>query len=344
MYSIVTDRLSIGRPWHQVAMAALLVAVLCGCAANRELKGSLAQQTSPTTTNDFRARYLGTGCFVMDYKGHKLLTDPFISNPKALRTVAGHISTDTAYVERHLRPNELATVRMVTSGHAHYDHLMDLPYLCNGIPGDARICVNRTGKHILASYGLQQSVTVLDSLAGDSLRPGRWVYSPDSTIRVMAFASMHPPQFMGLHLMRGHIHEDLKERPTRIGDWLQGRTHSFLIDFMEGLTPAHRIYFSSSMASAPYGLFPASMLNEKAIDAVFLGAAGDRDPLLYPRPILELARPKQVYLIHWESFFRSKDRKAKAISLNALRRFKEETEAIVGPSVPVTVTYPLHEY
>jgi hypothetical protein len=324
-------------------LALVLSSLLVGCSVNRELRKSLENQTH-VADPDFQVRYMGTGCFIMNYKGSKLLTDPFISNPRALRSIAGTISTDSAYVTKHLRPDELSNVRLVASGHAHYDHLMDLPFLCSYMPEDARLCVNSTGKHILASYGFQQPVVILDSLSGDSMRIGEWVYAADSSIRILAITSMHPPQFMGIHLMRGHITQDLTERPTRMQDWLQGRTHAFIADFMEHGKPARRVYFSSSMAPAPFGLFPADLLQEKAVDAVFLGAAGDRDPKLYPKPILELTRPRQVYLIHWESFFRSKDRKAKAISLNALRKFKQETEGIVGADVPVTITYPLKEY
>lgn len=323
-----------------LVLSALLIA---GCASDRLFIRSLeTQQHSPDP--DFRVRYLGTGCFLMDYRGNTLLTDPFVSNPGAVRSIAGKVSTDTAYVDRHVAPSDLGSVKLVASGHSHYDHLMDLPYLCRHMPGDAKLCVNRTGKHILASYGLPHPVVIMDSLRGDSVSVGQWAYAVDSTVRVMPIASLHPPQFMGIHLMRGRVTEDLTEPPTRIYDWLQGRTHAFLIDFMENGTPARRVYFSSSMAPAPFGLFPEHILEEKCVDAVFLGAAGDYDAERYPRPILELAEPSRVYLIHWESFFRSKDRKAKAISRRGLRKFYEETVETVGKDVPVVVTFPLREY
>lgn len=321
----------------------LLTAFAFGCAGSRNSVQSLQQQPC-TPDPDFHVRYLGTGCFLMDFKGNKLLTDPFVSNPRALRTVAGTIGTDTAYLDRHLHKEDLQGVRMVTAGHAHYDHLLDLPYLCSHIPTDARLCVNSTAKHILASYGLAQPICIMDSLKGDSLTEGQWAYSADSSIRVMAFSSLHPPQFMGIHILNGRLTEDMVERPTRMRDWLQGRTHAFLADFMENGRPARRIYFSSSMAPAPFGLFPPRLLTEKSVDAIFIGASGDHDAHRYPRPIIELTRPAKVYLIHWESFFRSKDRKARAINRNRLIRFYKETKAMVNDSVPVIVASPLRAY
>jgi hypothetical protein len=328
--------------WRIAVLPMLLALLMAGCAETGFVQSLQRQPHTPDP--DFSVKYLGTGCLLMEYKGSKLLTDPFVSNPRMMRTVAGTIGTDTAYVNRHLRPEELTGVRMVASGHSHYDHLLDLPYLCSSIPNDATLCVNRTGKHILAPYHLKQPQAALDSLAGDSLRVGQWVYATDSSIRVMAFASLHPPQFMGIHLMRGHLNEDLAEPPTHMKSWLQGRTHTFLADFMEHGKPAHRIYFSSSMAPAPFGLFPKELLDEKSVDAIFIGAAGDRDPMLYPIPVIELTRPKRVYLIHWESFFRSKDIKAKAIGRHKLLKIRDEVVASLGDTVPVTITYPLYTY
>lgn len=322
----------------------LIIALMAaGCASDRQFMRSV-MQPSQMPDDGLRLRYFGTGCMVLEHQGKALFTDPFVSNPKALRSLAGKVSTDTAYVNRFLRPADLSNVRMVISGHAHYDHLMDLPYLSQWMPQDAVVCTNSTAKHIMATYEVGQPLCVVDSLATDSLSIGQWVYAADSSVRTMAIRSMHPPQVAGIHLMRGSYASDLSQRPERIYDWLQGRTHAFLVDFMEAGRPTYRIYFSSSMASAPFGLFPQQLLAEKPVDAVFLGAAGDRDPLLYPAPILQLTRPARVYLIHWESFFRSKDRKAKAIGRRALRRFYEEVKAQLPPEVPIVVTLPLRQY
>jgi hypothetical protein len=329
-------------------MSRLFVAVICacvvsGCASDRQFMRSV-MQPAQLPDDSLRVRYFGTGCMLMEHGGKAVFTDPFVSNPRVLRSLAGRVSTDTAYVNRYIGPADLSKVRMVVSGHAHYDHLMDLPYLSRWIPEDAVVCANSTAKHIMASYALDQTVCVVDSLATDSLVAGTWVYATDGSVRSMAIRSMHPPQVAGIHMMRGSYASDLTQRPERIYDWLQGRTHAFLIDFMDGEKPVYRIYFSSSMASAPFGLFPKEILADKAVDAVFLGAAGDRDPDLYPAPILQLTRPAKVHLIHWESFFRSKDRKAKAIGRRSLHRFYEEVRGQLPPDTPISVTLPLRQY
>lgn len=293
---------------------------------------------------DVKVRYLGTGCFLIDHKGRTLFTDPFVSNPGPMRSLAGQVTSDTAYINRMTSPEEFANVRMVISGHSHYDHLMDLPYLSRWMPDDAILCVNRTGTHLLAPYDIKQPVVAMDSLAADSVCLGQWVYAADSSMRCMAIHSLHPPQVMGMHLMRGHHTTDFEEPPTRMWDWLQGRTHAFLVDFLEDDNPVYRLYLSSSMAPAPFGLFPEELTEDKKVDAVFIGAAGDYNPDRYPAPALRLTNPSKVYLIHWESFFRSKDKKAKAISRRGLFDFQERVKRLVPSNVPVTVTLPLKTY
>jgi len=325
------------------AMLAVCAGLLPSCSADREFMRNLPKQPH-SPHDDVTVRYLGTGCFLIDQKGRTLLTDPFVSNPGPMRSLAGQVSSDTAYINRMTRPEEFANVRMVISGHSHYDHLMDLPYLCRWMPDDVVLCVNRTGTHLLAPYGIAQPMVAVDSLAADSVRTGQWVYAADSSMRSLAIHSLHPPQVMGMHLMRGHYTADLPQPPTRIWDWLQGRTHAFLVDFLEHGSPVYRLYLSSSMAPAPFGLFPSELLADKQVDAVFLGAAGDFDPGRYPAPALRLTDPSQVYLIHWESFFRSKDKKAKAISRRGLRQFHQLVKEQVPPDVPVTITVPLKTY
>lgn len=329
---------------YRIVSLACATILIMGCAAQQELS-ELTQASSKCMADDgLCIRYFGTGCFLMEYNGKTLLTDPFVSNPKALRSLAGQVSTDTTYVNRYIGPADLRSVRMVISGHAHYDHLMDLPYLSRWMPEHTVICANRTAKHILSSYAMTQQTTVIDSMAADSIRVGEWAYAADSSMRAMAVRSLHPPQIAGMHLMSGSYSADLGERPTRIWDWLQGRTHAFLVDFMEHGKPAYRIYFSSSMAPAPFGLFPHELLEEKSVDVAFLGAAGDHDPDRYPAPILELTSPAKVFLIHWESFFRSKDRKTKAISRKGLLDFHARVKQQVGDDVPIVLTAPMGDY
>jgi hypothetical protein len=332
-----------GKALMLCAIVALCAGLLPSCSADREFIRSLPKQPH-TPHEEVTVRYLGTGCFLIAHKGRTLLTDPFVSNPGPMRSLAGQVTSDTAYINRMTSPEEFANVRMVISGHSHYDHLLDLPYLSRWIPEDALMCVNRTGTHLLAPFGITQPIVAVDSLAADSVRMGQWLYAPDSSMRCMAIHSLHPPQVMGMHLMRGHYTADLTAPPTRIWDWLQGRTHAFLVDFMENGRPEFRLYLSSSMAPAPFGLFPEELTAEKKVDAVFLGAAGDYDPQRYPAPALRLTDPAQVYLIHWESFFRSKDKKAKAISRRGLRDFHDRVKAEVPPHVPITLTVPLKTY
>ena len=60
------------------------------------------------------------------------------------------------------------------------------------------------------------------------------------------------------------------------------------------------------------------MLEEHPIDDLFISSAllGDFDEA--PKPILDLAKPKRVILMHWENFFRSKEKETKPLDKKEL--------------------------
>jgi mRNA degradation ribonuclease J1/J2 len=59
-----------------------------------------------------------------------IMTAPFYSNPNIFRVgLRRPIHSDTNLVERLLP--DVSDVRAILVGHAHYDHLMDVPYIAN---------------------------------------------------------------------------------------------------------------------------------------------------------------------------------------------------------------------
>jgi hypothetical protein len=80
---------------------------------------------------------------------HLALTPPAFRNPSIWRFITGWdwiagTSADTALVRRRLTrmsaagPERLRRVRAILVGHAHYDHLMDLPAMAPWLP-NARV-------------------------------------------------------------------------------------------------------------------------------------------------------------------------------------------------------------
>lgn len=304
----------------------------------------LAQIEERPVNPNTEIRYYGTGCFTIQRGKTTLFTDPFISNPSKSQVMFGKVKTDIDYVEQYINPATFKNVRIVVAGHAHYDHLMDLPYLSKYIPKDAMFVTNRTAKHILAYYNLPQQTFAANDLLGTYQQEGFWVYSADKSMRVMAFKSQHPPQFAGINLMNKRYTSDLIAEPLMMKDWQEGKTLAFMVDFLEEDTIAYRMYFSSSLAKAPFGLFPKHLLNEHPIDDLFISAILVSDFNQAPKPLIDLAKPKRVFLMHWENFFRSKEQEAKAMKSNELKQLMTNLTNTYGDSIQFIKPEPLNYY
>ncbi|MFT6211447.1 MAG: hypothetical protein ACJATE_002083 [Bacteroidia bacterium] len=289
-------------------------------------------------------RYYGTGCFTIQRGENVLLTDPFIDNPSVTRVLFGKVRTDTSYVMQYLNPAALSKVKLVIAAHAHYDHLMDMPYLSKFIPDSAQIVSSKTSKHLLSYYKLPQDIVVVNNNMGTENKVGQWHYSLDSTMRTMAFKSLHPPHIAGINFLKKRYSQDLVAEPTLVSDWQEGQTLSFMVDWLEDSVVSYRIFFMSSMAKAPFGLFPKELLSERGIDDLFIGSSGTSEYSSYPGPIVELSKPKRIFLIHWENFFRKKDQPFKAIDGKGLKSMEEDLAAKCAPGTQVITAVPLHYY
>lgn len=288
-------------------------------------------------------RYYGTACFTIQRGDNVLLTDPFISNPPLAQLMFGKVKTDVAYVEKFINPATFRNVKMVIAGHAHYDHLLDLPYLSKYLSDSTILVGNKTAKHILAYYKLPQPMVVVNDSLGTDSTLGKWIYSADSTMRTMAFKSMHPPHFAGLNLLNKRYASDLKSEPLLMADWQEGKTVAYLVDWIKEGIIAYRAYFSSSLAKAPFGLFPKEIIAQRKVDDMFLSAALFNDFDKAPKPHIDLVQPKRILLMHWENFFRSKEKSTKPIDASALQKLLTQLKTNY-PTIEVIQAQPLQYY
>lgn len=308
------------------------------------VSGAIAQISERPRIEGPEIRYYGTACFTIQYADNVLLTDPFISNPSASQAMFGQVKTDVDYVERYINPATLRKVRFAISGHAHYDHLMDFPYLSKYVPESTLLVANKTAKHIMAFYDLPQQTMVANDITGDEKTEGYWVYSENNEMRVMAFKSQHPPHFAGINLMNKKYDKDLTSEPVLARDWQEGQTLAFMVDWLEEDSIVYRIYFSSSLAKAPFSLFPKSMLDEHPIDDLFISAILVSDFDKAPKLLIDLAKPNRIFLMHWENLFRSKEKDVKAMRTSELKKLLKELKAAYGNSIEVIKSEPLNYY
>jgi hypothetical protein len=291
--------------------------------------------SAPSPTPPLRVTSLGVAGFLLEHRGEAVLTAPLYTRPSMLQVVTTPVSSDVALVEASLPTAALAPVRAVVSGHAHYDHLMDVPSVMARAPG-ATLYTNQSGKHILAALAPDRAascpgpapssplararvVAADDPLASavdyrscPSKRPagaplhGTWLRVPGANVRLLPICAEHPDQVGPVHFGAGSVGDDQCSLPARAGDWLEGATLSYLVDFLDPATgaPVYRVYYQDAPTTPPTGIAPPEVLAEKRVDLALL-CVGNYDRVdNAPTSALAALRPRYALGGHWEDFFR----------------------------------------
>src|SRR5262245_47394173 len=95
-------------------------------------------------------RYLGAGGLAIRWRGQILLTAPFVSNYGFPRVPFGRLKPDMDVIDEGMKNVPPAEVGAILAGHAHYDHLGDLPIVARQHAPRARLYVNDSGLKLLA--------------------------------------------------------------------------------------------------------------------------------------------------------------------------------------------------
>jgi L-ascorbate metabolism protein UlaG (beta-lactamase superfamily) len=277
--------------------------------------------------------YLGTGGWIMESGEDMVLTAPLFSNPSFLRTGLAPIRVDTAEVERQMAQYDVRAARAILVGHAHYDHLMDVPLVATRHAPDARIVANRTTANTLGTWsGVGDRVDVVNDIVGDAEAPGSWLsYGP--RVRVMALRSRHAPHFDGYTLYQGTVDRPMSTPPQNATEWLDGETVAFLIDFLDERGEiAHRVYYQDAVVAPPWGYAPDPLIAEHPVDvAIFVPATFDQVDW-HPEAFVENLQPRRVLLGHWEDFFIPVDEPTRSIMLSDIGHFQSRLDRVFDGS------------
>lgn len=282
----------------------------------------------PACDDPLEVQYLGSGGFALRRGGDEILTGPFFSNPSLLRTGLGTIETDEAAVEEHMPDAHDASAVLV--GHAHYDHLMDVPAVVRLKAPDAVVYASRSGLNSIASEKL--AGVPVDPHAWTPERALDWMYPDGTDVRVLAIESMHAPHLLGITFMQGSYDKPQKKLPKRGSCWLEGRTHAFLIEFLDAPEkPGFSIHYQDSASDSGVGFPPPKTWpgDARPYKILLPTVASHAQVDGYPDGLLSHFEPDFTVLGHWEDFFRPFTRdpgKLRAVPATDVGDFLHELE------------------
>ena len=320
-------------------LVVLLVLVAQGCHASSRAPATPAETPAPEespapepTPDPLQVRFLGVGGFELKVGDDAVLTAPLFTNPSMLDVTVGEIASRHDLVDAFL--GDVSATKVILSGHAHYDHLMDVPYAWTKTPG-ATIYGNLSAKRLLAGFAPdpspgcdavpadapwarvpRENVVALDDPADDAVDwrmcggtgAGRWVHAAGGRVRIRALCSAHPDQVLFVHFGEGHVEADACVPPAKAPDWKEGTTLAFLVDFLDETgAPLWRVYYQDAPYDAPVSHPHASLLAEKSVDLAIVNGGNYEQVDDHPQGILAALQPGHALLGHWEDFFRTRE-------------------------------------
>lgn len=286
--------------------------------------------------DSIRLTYLGVSGFVIRHGSRALMTAPSFTHPGGLRLMLPspfRLSPDTATADRMLAGVDLAGIGAIVVGHAHYDHLLDVPYVARRWAPTATIYGSATMVNTLAGDPAlrQRAVPVADSVATATSRGG-WIYPPGGGFRFMPLASSHAPNAWMYTFADGEARKARTSLPRTARGWKKGAVYAYLIDVIApDSTPLLRLYYQDAAADSVYTVLPPlEGRDARPVDVAILcvgnydGAPGNPDVLLGS------LRPRYVVLSHWEDFFRSPLDPLRVIPLTDTQRLVETVRRAVS--------------
>lgn len=263
--------------------------------------------------DEVEIRYLGAGGLYVGWRGQAILTGPFFSNPGYLRTAFGRIRIRPETVALGLSGLPVERIGAILHGHAHYDHIGDLPEVARRVPR-ANLYLNTSG---------QTAFDPDPALSDRALRlvepGGAWQRLEDVDgrplpFRVRTVASSHAPHFGRWTLWQGETRQvDRLWRRRRNAHLKAGDTDALVLDLLApaadgGEEVRFRVHYQDAASRSPNGVPPADLL-ERPYDLVVVVMASAHLVRPYPRTLLETVRPRYVLVTHYENFFRRWERR-----------------------------------
>lgn len=300
----------------------LMILILSSCSGLKEAKtfrNRIADDTNDTINGESDATvsftYTGCGGFEVKRDSTVVSIDPFFTFWK-LRNGLRRYETNTALIDLIYDKcgNIGAITKMMLFQHNHYDHTGDVPYILNTkINPSSIIMAGSKNSYDFISEGLKDNLrkefdrNYKDAahFACSNTSPGRWIYSKDSSLRVLPVLSKHASHLHHFNFIPTRIKFKTRKK-YRIGQIRDCKTnYNYMLDFLNKDTSvAVRIFVhSGSSSTSPVG-FPPEELIKRPVDILLLCVASHKEVKRYPNEIVKYVNPNQIILAHWENFFR----------------------------------------
>lgn len=288
--------------------------------------------------------YLGVAGILIRTGHDALLTAPSFTHPRllAVSTPKWPIHSDSLTVDHELHRllgdvTVLGTVEAILVGHAHYDHLMDVPLLARRYVPNARIYGSLTTKRTLMGDSTLRrhadrvdSLYPPDSIVATAWHVGRWIYSRSRRTRFMAMQSTHAPNWWFITLAPCHEQHDRRTLPRTAWGWCLGEPLSYLIDLLDDSgRPVFRIFYQDA-AARPLDVVlpPFDAGDARRVDLAIVCAGNFRKVEEYPTLLLAALRPRFVIVAHWEDFFHAQGDSPTPISRTDTRELAARLDRI----------------
>ncbi|GEM_PF-353995 len=279
---------------------------------------------TPPARGEIEVTFLGVGGVSLRRDDDLVLTAPLFTNPDLLTVTLGEIAPDPAVIEAFLDDRDVVGAQAILVGHAHYDHLLDVPHVQRLAGSEPTIFGNRSSAWLLDGVPELGPVVAANDPADPRVdrrmcsvpdpctgapagQEGDWIPVPGAQVRVRALCATHPPQFLGVvHFGEGCMAEPQAAPPPSAADWLEGATLAWLVDFLDDDgAPVFRVFAQDAPTSAPQGLIHPDLLAERAVDLAVLNVGSFDAVRDHPTEALRNLDPRHALGVHWEDFFQT---------------------------------------
>ncbi len=318
----------------------ILSLTLVACSAQKGKKLQQAGYVKPGNTevkladapkDSITLHYFSCGGFYIERGGEAILIDPFASNPKPLGMIKpNHTAVDSVmYRATGVRRGIATKIKAVLAGHAHYDHLMDVPYIMdNWVDSTTWFAGNNTAGKMV------KSLTVNTIGAVVNLDAGRGEMFAGNNIRITPILLSHPPHIGKKHLYKGEF--DANAKPWQKKYWQGGQTYGFIIDFFDAKGKVDfRIYMQTSAGLLGLDNVPPDVMRQHSVDLMIIPAALFSQVKGYPQKLVSQYHPKHIVVCHWENFFKPMDKisqKPYTVSMTNVYQFAKQLDYNIGRS------------